>query len=78
VDDDADDLRLHPLLRSRWSPLVFDTGDEASPEDVRTLLEAARWAPSASNSQPRAFIVARRGDSLHRRLVAHLARSSAA
>jgi nitroreductase len=41
------------------------------------LLEAARWAPSAGNSQPWAFIVGRRGDDTHRRLVSHLARSSA-
>lgn len=40
------------------------------------MLEAARWAPSAGNSQPWAFIVGRRGSNLHRRLVAHLARSS--
>jgi nitroreductase len=37
-----------------------------------------RWAPSAGNSQPWAFIVGRRGDSTHRRLVRHLASSSAA
>jgi len=41
------------------------------------LLEAARWAPSAGNSQPWAFIVGRRGDDAHRRLLSHLARSSA-
>jgi nitroreductase len=41
------------------------------------LLEAARWAPSAGNSQPWAFIVARRADATHERLVRHLAKSSA-
>lgn len=41
------------------------------------LLEAARWAPSAGNSQPWAFLVGRRGDDTHGRLVAHLAGSSA-
>lgn len=44
---------------------------------VETLIEAARWAPSAGNSQPWAFVVGRRGDDTHRRLVAHLAGSSA-
>jgi len=44
---------------------------------VETLVEAARWAPSAGNSQPWAFILGRRGDDTHRRLVAHLAGSSA-
>jgi nitroreductase len=70
-------VRLHPLLASRWSPTVFDTSDEVSPREVELLIEAARWAPSAGNSQPWAFIVGRRGDETHRRLVRHLAGSSA-
>jgi nitroreductase len=41
-------------------------------------LEAARWAPSAGNSQPWAFIVGQRGDATHTRLVRYLARSSSA
>lgn len=46
-------------------------------EYVEALLEAARWAPSAGNSQPWAFIVGRRGDAVHERLVRHLTGSSA-
>jgi len=41
------------------------------------LLQAARWAPSAGNSQPWAFIVASRGTAEHTRLARHLAGSSA-
>jgi nitroreductase len=67
---------LHPLLRNRWSPTVWDSSHEATPEHIASLLEAARWAPSAGNSQPWSFIVARRGDDTHRRLVPHLAGSS--
>lgn len=63
---------LHPLLRQRWSPQDFRTDHELDPADVATLLEAARWAPSAGNSQPWAFVAARRGDEMHRRLVPHL------
>jgi len=69
---------LHPLLFSRWSPTTFDTAHELSDDEVEVLLEAARWAPSAGNSQPWAFIVGRRGDPIQHRLVQHLARSSAA
>jgi nitroreductase len=69
---------LHPLLGRRWSPRVWDTAHEVSPAEVESLLEAARWAPSAGNSQPWSFIVGRRGDDVHRRLVPHLARSSSA
>ena len=68
---------LHPLLSSRWSPTTFDGAHRVSPADVEVLLEAARWAPSAGNSQPWAFIVGLRGDRTHQRLVRHLARSSA-
>ncbi|MFC7624636.1 nitroreductase family protein [Microlunatus sp. GCM10028923] len=69
--------RLDPLLRGRWSPLTFDPAHEVATEDVELLLEAARWAPSAGNSQPWAFLTARRGDATHRRLVDRLAPSSA-
>lgn len=68
---------LHPLLAARHSPTRFDPDHEMGSDQVAVLLEAARWAPSAGNSQPWAFIVGRRGDPLHDRLVRHLARSSA-
>lgn len=67
---------LHPLLARRWSPLGFDERHRLSADDVLVLLEAARWAPSAGNSQPWAFVVGRRGDRIHERLVARLAPST--
>ncbi|WP_448616995.1 nitroreductase family protein [Modestobacter sp. URMC 112] len=67
---------LHPLLATRWSPTTFDPLHDVEASDVALLLEAARWAPSAGNSQPWAFIVGRRGSSVHQRLVSHLAGSS--
>ena len=77
MPDDAAAPVLHPLLASRWSPTTFDTAHELTAAEVELLLEAARWAPSAGNSQPWAFVVGRRGDDTHRRLVRHLAGSSA-
>ena len=71
------DAPLHPLLARRWSPTVFDDSYDARDAEVESLLEAARWAPSAGNSQPWAFITARRGDAVHARLLRHLAPSSA-
>lgn len=68
---------LHRLLAGRFSPGDFDPAHELGPDEVDQLLEAARWAPSAGNSQPWSFIAGRRGDAVHRRLVAHLAGSSA-
>ncbi|MGZ4218334.1 MAG: nitroreductase family protein [Solirubrobacteraceae bacterium] len=68
---------LHPLLAARWSPTRFDPSDVVTDAEVESLLEAARWAPSAGNSQPWAFIVGRRGDPDHERLVRYLTNSSA-
>jgi nitroreductase len=68
---------LHPLLARRWSPLVFDPAGDVAPAEVDALLEAARWAPSAGNSQPWAFVVGRRGDAVHARVVRQLAPSAA-
>jgi nitroreductase len=55
---------IHPLLAERWSPRSFDETAVISTEDIVGLLEAARWAPSASNNQPWRFAVAKRGDEL--------------
>jgi nitroreductase len=52
---------VHELIRERWSPRAFSR-QEISSEDLRSLFEAARWAPSSSNEQPWAFIVATRND----------------
>lgn len=68
---------LHPLLAARQSPTRFDPAHELAVADLEALLEAARWAPSAGNSQPWAFIAGLRGDGTHARLVAHLAGSAA-
>src|SRR3954462_11405025 len=69
---------LHPLLSRRFSPASFDSSHELTGDDVDVLLEAARWAPSAGNSQPWAFIAGRRGDDVHERLLPYLAGSAAA
>lgn len=64
---------LHPLLAARWSPTTFDGSYELAAPEIEALLEAARWAPSAGNSQPWAFIVGQRGDATHTRLTRYLA-----
>ena len=57
---DTDAPLITPLVE-RWSPRAYDPAAELSDDTLRTLLEAARWAPSANNVQPWRFIVARRG-----------------
>jgi nitroreductase len=48
---------IHDLLAHRWSPRAF--ADKAiEPAVLRSLFEAARWAPSSNNEQPWAYVVA--------------------
>ena len=55
------DFPVHELIRERWSPRAF--ADKPVPRDVlRSIFEAARWAPSSNNEQPWAYIVASRDD----------------
>jgi nitroreductase len=64
---------LHPLLADRWSPRAFDSAARLTAQQVTALLEAARWAPSAANSQPWRFLVAQRGSADFDRVFATLA-----
>ena len=52
---------IHELLRRRWSPRAF-SDRRVDPAIMRSLLEAARWAPSSYNVQPWSFIVATKDD----------------
>jgi nitroreductase len=53
---------LHPLLAGRRSPRAFDASATVGADQLMLLLEAAHWAPSASNTQPWRFLAGRRGD----------------
>jgi nitroreductase len=64
---------VHPLLAERWSPRGFDQHHQVSDDQVTALLEAARWAPSAANTQPWRFLVTRRDEHAHNQLFAALA-----
>ncbi len=61
-------LGVHPLLSERWSTRAFDPTHVLSPEVAERLLEAARWSPSASNTQPWRFALALRGTPEHEAL----------
>jgi nitroreductase len=47
------------FLLGRWSPRAM-TGEALSQEEIMTLFDAARWAPSAYNEEPWRFIYANR------------------
>lgn len=52
---------IHELIAERRSTLAFSERAVAG-EDLRSLLEAARWAASSFNEQPWHFIVATRDE----------------
>jgi len=55
------DHPVHDLIRERWSPRALSP-QPVEREKVQSLFEAARWAPSAFNEQPWAFVVAAKED----------------
>ena len=56
------DYPVQEIIKNRWSPRAF-SDKPVSPEVLRSLFEAARWAPSSNNEQPWAYIVATSDDS---------------
>jgi len=51
---------IHSLFLDRWSPRAF-TGEPIDDATLLSFFEAARWAPSAYNSQPWRFLYAKNG-----------------
>jgi len=50
---------IETLFVARWSPRAM-SGEPLTEEELRTLFEAARWAPSTYNEQEWRFLYARR------------------
>ncbi len=66
------DHPVHELIHERWSPRAF-ADKPIAPELLRSLFEAARWAPSSSNEQPWAFLVATKDErAFHSKLLSTL------
>ena len=51
--------KVNELIKNRWSPRAFD-GKPINKDVLKSLFEAARWAPSCNNSQPWRFIIAQK------------------
>jgi nitroreductase len=59
LDHRKADHPVEPLIVARWSPRAM-SGEALTDEEIRTLFEAARWAPSTYNEQEWRFLYARR------------------
>jgi nitroreductase len=60
-DHPRPDHPIHPLIAGRWSPYAF-ADRPVSPDDLRSLFEAARWAASSYNEQPWSYLVATKAE----------------
>jgi nitroreductase len=55
------DVPILEALRERWSPYAFSDRPVEN-DKIRTLFEAARWAPSSFNEQPWRYVYATKAD----------------
>jgi nitroreductase len=53
------DSPIYEVLAERWTPYAF-RDKPVSQDELRSLFEAARWAPSSYNEQPWRYVVATR------------------
>ena len=48
---------IHDLLARRWSSRAFDPKRQVTREQLLTLLEAGRWAPSCNGDEPWRYLI---------------------
>ena len=53
---------IHDLIADRWSPRSFDPEFILGDDDIHSLMEAARWAPSCRGEQPWKFVLFSKSD----------------
>jgi nitroreductase len=68
---------IHELIRQRWSPVSL-AEKPVEPEKLRSLFEAARWAPSSFGEQPWSFLVGTKGTPEFEALLGCLVEANAA
>lgn len=49
--------KINSLIAKRWSPRVFDPSRQVTNEQILSICEAARLAPSCANQQPYKYII---------------------
>ncbi len=59
---------LSELIQNRWSPRIFDASHTLSSEEIASLGEAVRWAPSSMNQQPWHIVFLTRESELFRQI----------
>ncbi len=63
--------KINALAEQRWSPRAFSNRIVES-NKIKSILEAARWAPSAFNEQPWRFIIGQKGNNTYKKILSTL------
>ncbi len=67
---------INDLIARRWSPRAFDPSHRLDRENVFSILEAGRWAPSCNNAQPWRYIIGLNFDADHAKILSTLTPSN--
>jgi nitroreductase len=59
---------LADVIKNRWSPRIFDSSHALTQDQIKSLGEAVRWAPSSSNQQPWHVVFLTQGSELFREI----------
>lgn len=63
---------VHEVIATRRSPRSFDHSVSIPDLDLIAIIEAARWAPSAFNSQPWRFFLGKNSDEIFNQILSSL------
>ena len=56
------EVPINNVIAERWSPRAFDSSYLIDEESIKSLFEAARWAPSCYGDQPWKYVLFKKED----------------
>ena len=59
------EVTIDKVLSERWSPRAFEPNFLIDEESIKSLMEAARWAPSCFGDQPWRFVLFEKSDATY-------------
>tara|TARA_B100000768_G_C11229147_1_gene354260 strand:- start:103 stop:687 length:585 start_codon:yes stop_codon:yes gene_type:complete len=56
------EVSINNIIAERWSPRAFDSSHVINEDSIKSLFEAARWAPSCYGDQPWQYVLFKKED----------------
>ena len=56
------EVPINNVIAERWSPRAFDSSHVITEDSIKSLFEAARWAPSCYGDQPWQYVLFKKED----------------